>query len=243
MHTGNQEEANKKVFFYKQDEGWKEYTYVPPLPWPDGSYHWHLSASGDDKYLIVADDSKLFIFDGHQWQQRDGPERDNLRILTHCGILYLIIRANHRGSFCKVPVQSLLIENDYDWENLMLKLPYVSDSDNIISLTLVGDHVTMVASIYTYSGRTLCVLSLSSTSDSWIGLTQLNLDHYSIQPSILGFPNGTLLLMGLIKVKDPPRSQNPSSALALSQLFSQAMLQFKMIELAPNGMLPCKSII
>ena len=233
MRTGNQEEANKRVFIYEQDEGWKEDTSVPPLP--DGLlYSWHLYASGNDNFLVVAYDSKLLVFDGYQWQQKDGPERD-MRVLIHCGTLYLIIIRG--GSFCKVSVQSLLAENDYNWE--MIKLPYASDIE-YSSLTLVGDHVTMVASIYGGLGtRTLYILSLSSTSDSWIGLTQLNLNHYGIQPSMVGFPNGTLLLMGLIEVKNP-RSQNPSSASALSQLFHQpsTISQFKMIEMAPNGMLP-----
>ena len=234
VHTGNQEEANKKVFIYEQDKGWKEDTSFPPLP--DGLlYSWRLYASGNDNFLVVAYDSKLLVFDGHQWQQKDGPERD-MRVLIHCGTLYLIIQENRGGSFYKVSVQSLLAENDYNWE--MIKLPYASDI-KYSSLTLVGDHITMVASIHSGPGmpRTLCVLSLSSASDSWIGLTQLNLDHYGIQ--VLGFPNGVLLLMGLIKVKDP-RSQNPSSASALSQFSHQlpTIPQFKMIELAPNGMLP-----
>ena len=239
MHTGNQEEANKKVFIYEQDKGWKEdITSIPPVPWPDDLCHWYLSASGDDNYLIMADESKLLIFDGHQWQQRDGPERD-MRILTHCGILYLIIRANHGGSFYKVSVQSLLTENDYDWE--MIKLPYASGIE-YSSLTLVGDHVTMVASIYSGLGmsRTRCVLSLSSISNSWIELTQLNLDRYDIR-SIVGCPNGTLFFMGLMEMKDP-RSHNLSSAAALRQLNfpdqQATILQFKMMKLAPNGMLP-----
>ena len=238
MHTGNREEANKKVFIYEQDEGWKEDTSIPPLP--DGLlYCRRLYASGNATFLAVAYDSKLLVFDGQQWQQRDGPERDNLRILIHCGTLYLIIQENRGGSFCKVSVQSLLAENDYDWDSEMLKLPYASDI-KYSSMTLVGDHVTMVASIYSGLGimsRTLCVLTLSSISNSWIGLTHLNLDRCVI----VGCPNGTLFLMGLMKTKDP-WPHNPSSAAALTQLISsdqQATIpQFKMIKLAPNGMLP-----
>jgi hypothetical protein len=238
VHTDNKEEGNKKIFVFEQDKGWKEDTSVPPLP--DGLlYCWHLFASGDDKYLVVAHDSKLLMFDGQQWQQKDGPERD-MRILIHCGTLYLVIQDNRGGSFCKISVQSLLAENDYDWE--MLKLPSASDI-KYSYLIVVGDHITMVASIAICSGlsRTLCVLSLSSTSNSWIELTQLDHDHNRI-PSIVGFPNGKLLLMGLIKMKDP-RSQNLSSAAALRQSLSlmlapQPIPQFKMIEVIPNGMLP-----
>ena len=241
MHSGNQEEASKKVFVFEQDKVWKEdITFVPPLPVSLLYRNWHLFASGDDDYLVVAYDSKLLVFDGQQWQQRDGPKRD-MCVLVHCGALHLIIQEDGGGSFCKVSMQSLLAENNYNWDSEMTKLPYASDI-KYSSLTLVGDHVTMVASIYSGAGmsRTFCILSLSSASDSWIGLTQLSLDCYGI-PSIVGCPNGTLFLMGLMKTKDS-QSQNPSSAAALKQLIfsgQQATIpQFKMIKLAPNGMLP-----
>jgi hypothetical protein len=235
VHTGNEFEANKKVFVYEQDKRWKEDTSIPPIP-DDLLYHWNLYASSDDNYLVVAFDSKLLVFDGQQWRQKDGPGRDML-VLVHCGTLYMIIPENRGGSFCNVSVQSLLAESDYDWE--MVKLPHASDIQ-YSSLTVVGDHVTMGASIYSgLRSRTLCILSLSSTSDSWIGLTQLDLDHCGLRPNIIGFRNGKLLLMGLIKTKDS-RSQNVSSAAALRSLMfaPQPIPQFKMIEVTPNGMLP-----
>jgi hypothetical protein len=225
VHTGNEEDANKKVFVYEQDQGWKEDTSIPLLP--DGLLHCScLFASGDDNYLVVACDSKLLVFDGQQWWQKDGPGHD-MRVLVHCGTLYLIIQENRGGSFCKVSVQSLLAEIDYDWE--IVKLPSAS-AIKYFSLTVVGDHVTMFASI----PRTLCILSLSSTFDSFIRLAQLKLDHYDT-PSVVGCPNGKLLLMGLMKMKDP-RSQNPPPAAVLRQSVSPQP-QFKMIEMTPNGML------
>ena len=242
MHIGNHE-ANKEAFIYEQDKGWNKYTSVPSLPRPDGLYRWYLSASGDDNYLVVADDSKLLVFDGQQWQQRDGPKHKNImhnNILIHCGTLYL--QENWGDSFYKISVQFLLAENDYDWEMIKPPRAYASDIE-YSSLTLVGDHVTMVASIYSGLGmsRMLCILSLSSISNSWIALTQPNLDRCGI-PSIVGCPNGTLFLMGLKKTKDP-RPHNLSSTRVLRQLkFSDQQVatipQFKMIKLAPNGMLP-----
>ncbi len=236
MHTGNEEEVNKKVFVYEQGKGWMEDTSIPLLP--DGpvycSSYLFASGTGDDNHLVVAYDSKLLVFDGQQWQQKDGPGCD-MRVLIHCGILYLVIQENWGGSFCKVSMQYLLAENDYNWKNLMLKLPYVCDI-KYSSLTVIDDHITMVASIHGELSRTLCVLSLSSTSNSWIGLTQLNLG-YCGTPSIVGCPNGKLLLMGLTKTKDP-RSQNLPSAATPRQfpvLAPQPIPQFKMIEVTSNG--------
>jgi hypothetical protein len=231
VHTGKQEEANTKVFVYEQDKGWKKDTSIPPLP--DCLLRFlNVFASGDDNYLVVADRSKLLVFDGRQWQRKYCPGRNmRVAVLIHCGTLYLIIQKDGEGSFCKVSVQSLLAENDHDWEKI--KFPYASDT--MYSLTVVNDHVTMAASIG--SGldlrRTLYVLSLSSTSNSWIGLIQLSLDHCGVRPNIVGFPNGKLLLMGYMKTKDP-RSQNLSPAAAPRQLPNP---QFKVIEMTPNGML------
>ena len=224
VHTGNKTESNKKIFVYEQGNGWKEDTnLIPSIP-DDVSLYWRLFASGDDKYLIAAQESKLLVFDGEQWQLKDGPERDIRSVLVHHSTLYLISQG---CSFYKASMQSLLAGNDSDWE--MLKLSYYA-----YALTLVGDHIAMVASDDTIS-RTLCVLGYCSASNSWIGLTQLNLNHSNIV-SVVGQPNGTLLLMGLIRVMDPSLPQNPS-ATVLRQFSMLPVLQFGMIEVAPNGML------
>ena len=242
VDTGNEQESNRKIFIYEQGKGWKEDTkLVPSIP-DDISFYWNLFASGNDKYLIVhvAHKSKLLVFDGKQWQQKDGPGCDMRSILVHHGTLYFIIQTDQGDFFCKASMQSLLAGgNDSDWE--MQKLPHVHEYS---SLTLVGDHIAMVASIGTIS-RTLCVLGFSSASDSWIGLTQLivNHRHFNIL-SVVGQPNGTLLLMVMmerIQVKDPSLPQN-SSAVVLKQfsmLTHQPVLrfQFGMVEVAPNGML------
>ena len=230
VHTGNQEEANKKVFVYEQDEGWKENISIPPLP--VGLLHcWRLFASGDDNYLVVAYDSKLLVFDGQQWQQKDGPKRD-MRVLVHCGTLYLIIQEDGGGSFCKASVQSLLAEINCNW--VMSKLPCAYDI-KYSSLTLVGDYVTVVALTSSGLSRMLCILSLSSTSDSWIMVTQLTLYRCSI-PSIVGFPTGKLLLMGLMDPQNPPSTLREFVGLADQRTYT--LPQFKMIEQTPNGMLP-----
>ena len=239
VDTGNKQECNRKIFVYEQGKGWKEDTkLIPSIPDDIILFYWNLFASGNDKYLIVAHESKLLVFDGKQWRQKDGPERDMRNILVHHGTLYFIIKKNQEDFFCKASMQSLLVANDYDWK--MLKLPYAHEYS---SLTLVGDHITMVASIGTIS-RTFRVLGFSSASDSWIGLTQLNPNYRSNILSVVGQPNGTLLLMVMMertRVKDPSLPQN-SSAVVLKQfsmLTRQPVLrlQFGMVEVAPNGML------
>ena len=210
VHNENHE-SNKKVFVYEQDKGWKENTSVPPLP-VGLLNRWCLFASGDDNFLVVAYDSMLLVFDSQQWQQKASPKRD-VCVLLHCGELYLI----SQGHIYKASMQSLLAENDHDW--VMSKLPCAYET-HTSSLTLAGDYVMVVVLINNGFSHTLYILSLSSTSDSWIVVTQLT--HYCCGvPSIVGCPTGKLLLLGLM---DP---QN------LPSLFNS---RIKMIELAPNGM-------
>ena len=223
MHTGNKQESIKKIFTYEQGKGWKEdIELIPSIP-DEMSLYSPLSASGDDNYLVVLQKSKLLLFDGKHWQQRDGPEHDIRSIFAHHQTLYTVVR-NSKGngfSFCKASMQSLITGNDSDiglWK--IIKFPY---ADDYSSLTLVGGYVAVVASIGIIP-KIRCVLGFSSASDSWIMLTYLNINLLSV----VGQPNGTLLLMGQTRMKDPSMPQNQSAT---------AVLQFGMIEVAPNGML------
>ena len=120
-------------------------------------------------------------------------------------------------------MQSLLVGSDpHDMK--MLKLPPIMHGYRCgySCLTLVGDHISIVALMSSRSWatqpNTLCVLGFSSISDSWIELAQLNLDYSSI-PSVVDHPNGKLLLMGMKDTQFAPLSQ------------------FGMNEVTPNGML------
>ena len=165
--SGHTENQRKKIFVFEQGKGWREDTkLVPSIP-DDLPLKWRLSASGDDYYLVVANESNLLVFDGQQWQEKDGPERDMRSILVHNETLYVISQGNG-FSICKASMQSLFAGNDSDsnlWKTI--KLPYAYEYS---SLALVGDHVTILASMGSTS-NILCVLGFSCTSDSWIGLT------------------------------------------------------------------------
>ena len=214
IRNSQKDEVNKKVFVLEQGKGWKEDTsFVLPLP-DDVSLSLNLSAAGDDKFLVVGSRSKLVIFDGQQWKQRDGLECDKGSILVQNGTLYLIAKENYQSSFSKAPLQSLLIKKEYDmsiWKTL--KIP-----NERSSLTVVGGHITIAARASSY---TLCVLGFSSNSDSWLELTEIELkSQFRTTPHIIGLPNQSLLLMGMIKVG----------------LGDTWFPEFGMIEVTTNGM-------
>lgn len=222
-HVSNSEHvyiltSNKRVFVFGEDEGWKD--TIPSLP-VEFHYMSGISASSEDNYLIIAwrEDNyvKLLIFNGQEWTTKEGPpqcnESDKIDIIIHNGMVYVMNRCYGVSHFHVTSVESLLVTNDTSWKELK-SIPYEHSN-----LTLFGGYLTVVTKMSS------CALAFSPNSKTWIELCDFSHRTYSLmysepESSIIGLPNGTLLLMGAIRLDK-----------------SNQILQFDVLEVTAKGML------
>ena len=166
--------------------------HIPALPWS-------ISSASEGSYLIVVLSGPqvllLLVFDGQEWRQRDGPDctapaHGRIDAIIHDGTIFL---TTYMG-FYKTSLEAILAANNPQWKTLT-KISKESHSN----LTLFHDRI-MVLTPSNFNDRYVHIILLAyeSVSDTWLIMEKFECHISWIIPSVVGLPDGRLLIFGVI---------------------------------------------
>ena len=155
-----------------------------------------VSSASEGKYLIVVVSEPLLlsvlIFDGQEWTRRDGPDctvptHGRPDTIIHDRIIFLL---TYKG-FYKISLEDILITGNPQWKPLTTIATLMSRRSN---LTSFDGHIVVL----TPGNGYVHILAYESVMDTWIILEKLECHISWVIPSILGLPDGRLLIFGVV---------------------------------------------
>ena len=158
-----------------------------------------LSSTSDGRYLVVIVSEpqllSILIFDGQEWRRRDGPDctaptHGRPDAIIHDGIIFLI---TYKG-FYKISLEDIVATSNPQWKPLTTIATMLSRRTNLTSFD--GRVVVL-----TPGNGYVCVLAYESVLDTWIMLEKLECHISWVIPTILGLPDGCLLIFGVVSDK------------------------------------------
>ena len=204
--------SNNLILFALIDEethSWKEVTGMPRSReiLQHGMGPISISSASEDKYLLIgiseAQLLSVLIFDGQEWSRREWPDctaptHGLIDIIIHDGTIFLMTKLG----FYKISLETILVKSDAQWKTLR-KIPNYGSYSN---MTTFNDHIVVLTPRKIYSDNYIInILAYKSASDTWILLEELECHISWMIPSIMGLPDGRLLIFGVV----PDQQQIP----------------------------------
>jgi hypothetical protein len=200
---------NNLIVFALVDEethSWKEFMSESREILQHGKWPISVSSTSEDKYLIIVITEpqliSVLIFDGQEWRRRDGPDcaapnYGMIDIIIQDGTIFLTTKLG----FYKISLETALARSNTQWKPLR-KIPNCGRYSN---MTTFNDHIVVLTPRKLYYDNRVHILAYKSASDTWIILEELECHISWIIPSIMGLPDGRLLIFGVV----PDQQQIP----------------------------------
>ena len=192
---------------------WKEIMQdIPQLASPQSPIINFISAASEGRYLIVVESmgyqgSSALIFDGRSWRRIDSPSStlayaySETDIVIHNGTVYL----STQMGFYEIFLDACLATNHLVWKDSTY-IPEACHSN----LTVLNGHIVVLTATPAYrstqsgDGGYICILAHEPIADVWVVLKKLECHLCWSVPSIVGLPDGRLLILGV--VPDPQQA-------------------------------------
>ena len=191
------------VLFALADEqinySWKQIMLKSKEILPQMTLPTSISSTSEDEYLIVVVREpqllSVLIFDGQEWRRRDGPDctaptHGRIDIIINNGTIFL---TTYMG-FYTISLKAILATSDAlgQWVTLT-KIP----KETYSNMTSFYNYTVVLTRKY-YSDSCVCVLAYEYVSDTWIILEELECCISWMIPTIMGLPDGRLLIFGVV---------------------------------------------
>lgn len=194
-HGRNMKKLGDKVFTLTSDSSWAE-DVISPLPCSDLLLN--MFACSKDKNLLVAWKTtesrvKLFLYDGHSWMMRDGPNHAfwNTTNILVCEQTVYLTNCKECPLFYKISLEELRSATTPKWIYVQ-SIP--RDHSNLVSFC---DRLTLA---FKLTPTVVCILQYLSATGRWIELGDLDCKFQEI-PFIVNVSNTRMLLIGQTKTK------------------------------------------